>query len=261
MVSNRESASFVLYGDFSCARCYLASQRIDELARVWVPVSWRAVEAEPMLAVTGRREDADALGAVERSLAALRPDLRPGETLPDHAVSLLPKTQAAVSAYAEAGAAGVADEIRRTLFTAYWVHGANIGNPELLRSLLAATFMRGHATSDPIREFGYAVAMTREPITGVAWRLIRDWRREWEELGRDELPVLTSGSRLETGQGALRWLAELLDRQAAAGVLPADRDHGDLVAAGWRPPTTVTPPATWTSSVGDPWSRAGRMAL
>jgi hypothetical protein len=83
----------------------------------------------------------------------------------------------------------------------------DIGNPDLLHSLLGGTFMRGKATSDPIREFGYAVAVNRGPITTRAWRLMRGWNQEWQDLGRPELPVLQNGTRTQSGEQALRQLA------------------------------------------------------
>ena len=112
--------------------------------------------------------------ADNRALADARALLRPGERLPVAGPALVPKTQAAVSGYAEGCGAEVGDEIRRLLFTAYLVDGIDIGRPEVLYTLLGGTLMRGKATSEPIREWGYAVAVTRGPITSRARHLIRD---------------------------------------------------------------------------------------
>jgi hypothetical protein len=44
----------IVYGDFNCPFSYLASQRVDELARLGqAEVEWRAVEHDPALALTG----------------------------------------------------------------------------------------------------------------------------------------------------------------------------------------------------------------
>jgi hypothetical protein len=250
------SGALVVYGDFNCAMCYLASQRVHVLNRAGVAVEWRAIEHREELPVTGLRHDVDAWSAAERALADARALLLPGEQLPAAVPALVPKTQAAVSAYAEACGAEVGDEIRRLLFTAYWVDGMDIGNLELLHSLLAGTFMRGKATSDPIREFGYAVALSRGPITTRAWRLIRDWRQQWQDLGCPELPILRDGTRVQSGVRALRRLAiEVSHAPTPDGAGPRAK-----VESGWRPPTTVRPPATWVSQVGDPWARAFRMS-
>jgi hypothetical protein len=87
-------------------------------------------------------------------------------------------TQAAVSAYAEAYGAGVADDVRRLLFALYWEDGVDIGNPNALRTPLAAPILRGSSLSDRLRRFGYAVSVARGPITTSAWRRIRAWRSE-----------------------------------------------------------------------------------
>jgi 2-hydroxychromene-2-carboxylate isomerase len=255
-VLTERSGVLVVYGDFSCAMCYLASQRVDVLNSAGVAVEWRAIEHREELPVTGRRRDVDAQSAAERALADARALLQLGEQLPAAVPALVPKTQAAVSAYAEACGAEVEDEIRGLLFNAYWADRMDIGKPELLHTLLAGTFMRGMATSDPIREFGYAVSLSRGPITTRAWRLIREWRQEWQDLGRPELPILRNGPRVQFGVRALRRLAiEVSHAPTPDGAGPRGK-----VGSRWRPPTTVRPPATWVSQVGDPWARAFRMS-
>lgn len=42
----------IIYGDFNCPYSYLASQRIDTLARLGHQVRWRAVEHDPRLPMT-----------------------------------------------------------------------------------------------------------------------------------------------------------------------------------------------------------------
>src|SRR5665647_981936 len=203
------SGALVVYGDFGCAMCYLASQRVDELTRAGVAVEWCAVEHRPELPVTGLRPDADTRSAADRALADARALGRPGERLPVAGPALVPKTQAAVSAYAEGCGAQVGDAIRRLLFTAYWVDGMDIGNPAVLLTLLGGTFMRGEATSEPIREWGFAVTVTGGPITTRAWHLIRDWNQEWQTLGRPELPSLWDGTRVHSGEQALMQHADV----------------------------------------------------
>ena len=253
------SRTLVLYSDFSCPVCFLASQRFDALADAGVAVQWRPVEHHPELPVTGLRHDAESSAAAKRALEDARALLRPGEQLPATVPAMVPKTEAAISAYAEACGAEVSDEIRRLLFTAYWVDGMDIGNPEVLRTLLASAFMRGSATSDPIREFGYAVAMTRGPITSPAWRLIRDWRRDWEAIGAPELPSLWDGTRIESGEYALRQLGVELSQAPEPRSAPDGASPRARVGSRWRP-TKFYPPATWVSQVGDPWRRAFLMS-
>ena len=174
--------------------------------------------------------------------------------------TLVPKTQAAVSAYAEGCGAEVGDEIRWLLFTAYWVDGMDIGNPAVLFALLGGTFMRGNATSEPIREWGFAVTVTGGPITTRAWHLVRDWNQEWQTLGRPELPRLWDGTRAQSGEQALMQLADEVHQARTSEAAPDDTDLPATVESAWRPPTTVHPPATWVSQMGDPWARMLRMS-
>jgi predicted DsbA family dithiol-disulfide isomerase len=47
----------IVYGDFNCPYCYLASQRADRLVREGkAEVGWRAVEHRPRLPVTGAKQ-------------------------------------------------------------------------------------------------------------------------------------------------------------------------------------------------------------
>lgn len=72
--------SLVVYADFTAPECYLA------------------------------RED-----QLDTRFAGLTPLLLPGEVLPWSRPRMLPKTEAAVSGYAEAYGAGVRDDVRRIL--------------------------------------------------------------------------------------------------------------------------------------------------
>lgn len=245
----------VVYGDFTCWKCALANRRADLLRSSGHTIEWRAVESEPGLPVHGRRRTAQELDRVVLVRNEFNPQLRPGEIMPQALPDLVPKTTAAVSAYAEAVVANVAEQVRGLLFAAYWRHGTDIGNPEILRTLLAAEFMSSDATSDPIARFGYAVAMTREPITTAAWRLIREWRDDWAQLQHAQLPVVTDASGTHCGDAALERLADLLNETHAV----TDGGHPRVISTmqDWEPLTTVDPPEAWTSQVGDPWRRAG----
>jgi hypothetical protein len=213
----------VLYGDFSCPYSYLASRRIDALAAVGVHVDWRAVEHDPHLLPTGRRLDQDDHLRLKRELSEVTDLLLPGELLPWELPGLIPNTEAAVVGYAEAYGAGVADDVRRLLFAAYWVDGADIGHPEVLRARLAGPILRGRSTSDPLRESGYAVSASRGPITTSAWLRIRAWRDGWTRLGTKAVPTLVENGRPVVGAGALHRLADLISERRA----PIDPDLPD----------------------------------
>lgn len=182
----------VVYADFSCPACYLASLRVDRLSGTGYAVpDWRAVEHRPRLPLTGLRLDPPARAVRDRELHRVRSLASPGEELPATAPAVLPHTGAAVAAYAEAFGAGIADLVRPLLFRAYWVEGRDIGDPEVLRRLLPAAFAQGGRTSDPIRDFGYAVTPQHGPITTAAYRRIRQWQEDWLALGTSVALTLT----------------------------------------------------------------------
>lgn len=240
----------VVYGDFTDPYSYLASRRVDALRAAGRAVDWRAVESQRQVPVTGTRDQAR-IADIARRRQQVATLLADGEELPGPRPGFVANTKAAVSAYAEAYGAGVANDVRRLLFALYWEHGLDIGNPNALRTPLAAPILRGNSLSDPLRRFGYAVSVTRGPITTSAWRRIRAWRAEWDTLGARELPIVVDGSGPAlSGTAALRHLAEQMKHATTKlnTVLtnpPSQSEH------------TVRAPIGWASHTGGPWNRAG----
>jgi len=154
--------NLVVYGDFSSPDSYLASRRVDALIAAGMVVDWRAVECSPLLPVSGRRLLPAEQDALADRFGALDGLLLPGETLPWSMPAIVPKTEAAVSAYA---AAESGDDVRRLLFELYWLHGADIGNPAVLRTPLTGPILRAGSDAAPLRDSGYAVSVGRGPIT------------------------------------------------------------------------------------------------
>lgn len=240
----------VVYGDFTDPYSYLASRRVDALRAAGRAVDWRAVESQRQVPVTGTRDQAR-IADIARRRQQVATLLADGEELPGPRPGFVANPEAAVSAYAEAYGAGVADDVRRLLFALYWEHGPDIGSLNALRTPLAAPILRGNSLSDPLRRFGYAVSVTRGPITTSAWRRIRAWRAEWDTLGARELPIVVDGSGPAlSGTAALRHLAEQM-KQATTKLNtvltnpPSQSEH------------TVRAPIGWASQTGGPWNRAG----
>lgn len=144
---------YLVYGDFTGPDCCLASHRVDALKAVGVDIDWRAVERHPDLPVMGIPLEGPASTAIDQAMSAVTARLLPGERLAWRKPAMTPHTQAAVSAFAEADGAGVPDDVRQLLITAYWTHSANIGDPEVLRRLIAGAILRGHSPSDPLSRF------------------------------------------------------------------------------------------------------------
>lgn len=242
----------IVYADFSSPECYLASRRADALAEA-APVDWRAVELCPHLPVTGVLVTGEVRRQVAARFATLDGALLPGEELPWAMPTITPKTEAAVSAWAELYGSRVAEDVRRLLFELYWRDRADIGNPGVLSTPLTGPVLRAGADADPLREAGYAVAVNRGPITGGAYRRIRQWRAEWEALGRPELPVLLVDGATLSGLDAVRRLGkELVYRDVAVRSMRDDPRR--------YPEIDGRPPLSWVSQIGGRWSNLYRGA-
>lgn len=240
--------ALILYGDFTSPWCYLASRRVDALAAAGVDIGWRAVEQAPWLPVTGRPLRAEDRAETERQMHRVAALLLPGEELPWTVPARVCRTGAAVSGYAEAYEAGVAADVRRLLYAAYWVDGVDIGNPEILRKLLAGPILRGHSPAWPLREHGFAVSVSGGPMTTAGWRRLWSWRQEWTRLGAGAVPILVAdGEPPVTGEEVLRVLEKEMIRTGA-------QVNPDLPDPARYPATSVRPPMDWVSSVGGSWA-------
>jgi hypothetical protein len=195
----------IVYADFNCVFCYLASQRADRLVRAGkAQVDWRAVEHSPGLPVTGIKPgppgpDPAASGADDIAAAARL--ALPGERLPTTLPAVISNTRAAVSAYAEAITDGIEDRLRLRLFELIWARGRNLSGPEEVRRVVTdlswpADPMYPHLVSpdlpstllhdpDPTRiarREGGTVAPDGGPLTNAAYHRARQWRQEWLAL-------------------------------------------------------------------------------
>lgn len=242
--------TIAVYGDFTCPYSYLASRRTDVLIAAGAPVEWRAVEHRPDLPVTGRPLDPTARAAIEEEVAEVRGLCLPGETLPLAVPHFQPRTDAANAGLAEAVGVGVGDEVRRLLFSAYWVDGANIGDPEVLRTLLVEPILRGRGGADPLRESGYAVSVSRGPITTAGHRRLQEWRTCWAQTGSTTTPTVVVDDEVAVGVEALRLLGE---RVSAIGQIDPPSDDRTAPLGGQA---AVRPQREWVSTVGGPWSRS-----
>ncbi|MGH8828032.1 MAG: DsbA family oxidoreductase [Jiangellaceae bacterium] len=238
--------SLIVYGDFTCPACYLAAQRSRTLSAAGVDVQWRAVDHAPSISV--RPEAVDGPG-VQSAIDGLEESLLDGEYLPTAPQPMRPRSPAAIAGYAEAVGAGVPMDVLDLLFSAYWDHGLDIGDPEVLRPLLVGPMLRGGSPADPLRESGYAVSGNRGPVTTDAYLRIRAWDRAWQQLGSPPPPVVVDRGELSHGRRALDVLATHIIASGAR----ADVDHDD---PGRYPDFTLRPSATWLSQVGGPWARA-----
>lgn len=239
-----------VYADFTRPECFLASRRADALRAAGRAVDWRAVELHPELPVTGRRLSATDQEKLRERLRALDSLLLPGEPFGYLVPNLLPKTEAAVSAFAEAYGTPVADDVRRLLMALYWTEGADIGNPGALRVPLAGPMLRSGRRAEPVSYAGFAVGADRAPVTTAGWRHVAAWRAEWAELGAAPLPVvLVDGAVLSGVDGVERLGKE---------VLAADAAEADGRDPRRYPHETVRPDPHWVSWQGGHWRNSAR---
>lgn len=239
--------SLVVYGDFNCPWSYLAFRRASLLAADGLPVEWRAVEHDPRRPVPTSLSSARFDGLheeMDRVLALLLP----GERLPYDLAGFVPWTDAAVAAYAEAHVAQVGARVRRVLFEAFWMHGIDIGDAKVLRTLLVDELRGSRSPAEAVREWGYPVDVTGGPLSTPAWRAVARWREAWLGHGKQVVPVVQEpGSPALHGVDAVEWLG----RQVLARGLDPDPagDPAPEPATGQR----GLPDLGWTAAVGGPW--------
>lgn len=232
----------IVYADFNCPYSYLASQRADALISSGIArVSWRAVEHDRRLPVTGTPSGADQ-ARWARELAEVASLALPGERAPAAPPPVVSNTGAAVAAYAEAVSDGIADELRRRLFAAIWAQGRHLsGAGEVRRQVAALTWRPGDIAArlaspdlsglldhDPdaaqvMRRSGGTVTPDGGPLTTAGWQRIRHWRQEWLALPSPVIPAVIGPDQcVRSGVAGLRCLARLryLAGLAAGGSAP-----------------------------------------
>jgi len=240
----------IIYADFNCPYCYLASQRADVLMRRGrMDADWRAVEHDPGLPIAGRRIEADR-PAWEAELAELAGLARPGEDVPAAPPPVISNTTAAVAAYAEAVSDGVQHELRRRLFRAVWVEGRHVISAHEVRDLVREVMappdrILSHLVSpdlplqilhepDPeviMRRSGGTISTAGDPLTTAGYRRIRRWRHEWLALPGQVIPaVIDPGGKLHPGTAGLEYLASLV--RTAHAKSPAPGRASAYAAAG-----------------------------
>lgn len=235
----------IVYGDFNCLHCYLASQRADQLARTGkADVEWRAVEHRPWIPVTGTEAAARAAGGDDPIAEAARLAL-PGDRLPPVLPAVVSNTRAAVAAYAEAITDGVQNQLRLRLFESIWVRGRNLSSPQEVRRVITELLwptdpIDQHLVSpdlpqplmhEPdlwriVRREGGTVSPNAEPLTTEGYERVLRWRQQWLALPQQVVPtVINTDGTVHAGSDALRCLAGIAGQDVGGGpAATADTD-------------------------------------
>lgn len=212
--------TLTIYGDFTDPLSYIASLRVDALRLAQTPVQWRAVTEDSPTSTTSTPLRADRGQHLEEVMHWWRQNRLPGDRPDDEPPHFLPFGQPPLSAYAEAVVAGVDDHVRHLLFSTYFIDHEDIGNPDLLRRLLAIPMIHGRSGAAGYADQGYAVAIGGGPLTTDAWRLIRQWHTGWTGVEHDDLPLVTDGSLTLSGFDAVQHLGKLVGDQRIPPAVP-----------------------------------------
>jgi DSBA-like thioredoxin domain len=217
----------IVYADFNCVYCYLASQRADRLVRDGkADIEWRAVEHRPRLPVTGVKSPPGGADGADDIAGATQLAL-PGEWLPATLPAMISNTRAAVSAYTEAIADGIQDQLRLRLFESIWAQGRNMSDAQEVRRVITdllwpADPIYQHLISpdspnpvlhDPdlmriVRRSGGTVTPDGGPLTAAAYYRARQWRQQWLALPEPAIPaVIGPDGAIHAGPDGLRCLA------------------------------------------------------
>jgi hypothetical protein len=140
---------------------------------------------------------------------------------------MISNTGAAVAAYAEAVTDGVADELRRSLFSEIWARQRHLSSPYEVRRLVGALMHPGpcgeHLSAPDLparvhhraapgmlpRLSGCTIAPDGGPLTTEGYRRIQQWRHGWLSGSEGVVPALGLPDGMLTGVAALAHLADL----------------------------------------------------
>ena len=176
--------TLVIYGDFNCPFSALTSLRAAELEqRRLATIDWRAVQHDPDVPTEGVALEGEHRAEVAEHLDQVRGLLIPGEAdqlrLPDRHVNTRYVTQLYAS-----GDPAARPALRRRIFRAYWLDGADISDPAVIARL----------DGDG-----------RDPDTAAAWQA------KWDAIGTKTVPTMVlPGREAIVGVDVLAKLADRL---------------------------------------------------
>lgn len=237
-------SALLLYGDFNCPWSYLAFRRSRVLAAAGVPVDWRAVEHAPWVPGAGPSAERPTVTGLQGELDRVLATLLPEEGLPYDLTGFVPRTRASVAAYAEAYGASVGPLVAQVLFESFWMHGIDIGDARVLRTVLGDAIRSGSSGSEILHEWGYCVDVTGGPVTSAGWRRLTTWALRWRESGTTTVPLLFADGTSPAGEPivgveAVAWLGEEILRRGldpATATVPLRHprfDPRELPSLGW----------------------------
>jgi predicted DsbA family dithiol-disulfide isomerase len=157
----------VIYTDLNCPFCYATERRLDALG-LQGRVEWRGVEHEPDLPVPMMVDDEELNEEIAEEVASVRsraPDVEIAQPVgkPNTAYAI------AFAAAAERIAPDRAPAVRRAIYRAFWVDGADISRRALLQSIAGDHGVNEVEVrpEDEMRVTSWRLDWERSPLRGV----------------------------------------------------------------------------------------------
>ena len=160
--------TIVAYSDYVCPWCYIALERIDRLQREFpVDVEWRPFELHPETPrdgarLAGRLGSSRRAAAYEQNIVGLAQDSAITIRMPE----IIANSHLALEAAEFAREHGGFDAYHRALFAAYFEHGSNLGDPEVLCDIARSTGVDDQGLRQALADGQYADRIDR--ITAAA---------------------------------------------------------------------------------------------
>jgi predicted DsbA family dithiol-disulfide isomerase len=168
----------VMFSDFVCPFCYLGFEVMRKLKREFdLEIEWRGFQIHPEWPAEGIPiEKVRGLGDMEARQQVWKriSAMAEAEGLPIAPPSLFTNSRAALAACEYAREQGKDEDFEARIYRAYFVEGANIGDPDLIVRLGAEAGLDPAAVADAIKSPRYemklknnALAANQRQVSGV----------------------------------------------------------------------------------------------
>lgn len=159
----------VMYSDFVCPFCYIGFEVMRKLKHEFgLEIEWRGFQIHPEWPAEGipiekvrSANDMDARQRVWQRISAMAE----AEGLPIAPPSVFTNSRAALAACEYAREQGKDEEFEARVYRAYFVEGANIGDPELIQRLGAEAGLDPAAVADAIKSPRYEMKLKNNALS------------------------------------------------------------------------------------------------
>lgn len=162
-MNTTEPLGIIVYSDYVCPWCYIGHQRIERLAREYpVRIEWRPFELHPETPrdgarLTGRLGGSERARAWSRNILALAAE----SDIPMAMPQVIANSHRALEAAEFARVGGGFDAMHRALFAAYFEHGRDIGDIDVLCEIARACGVDDQGLRQALADETYAAEVDR----------------------------------------------------------------------------------------------------